>query len=457
MKPQIRELFLKIAPCCLLARTVLEHLFDPYRLDELFHRVADTQYHRQIFFSDLFHLMFSVVLRTKPSVLAAYREAQAELGVSHQAVYSKLAGTDDIISESLVADSAIQIRPVIDALNAKQAEPVPGFRARIVDGNLLAKTERRLKPLRTTWARGLPGRALAVYEPAYDLVTHVFLERDAHADERTRLDDVLALVEPGDLWIADSHFCTYDIMASIHDAKAFFLIRQHSSLKGCPVGVRRRIGRTATGEVFEQELQLIGHATGRSVRRLTLLLDTPTTDGLTEIHVLTNVPEEQADAIILMDAYRQRWSIEKRFYEVAQTLNAEPHTLCYPPAALFAFCLGLVASNAVALMRAALRSVHGAPAVDTMSNFYVAEEIRETYRGMTIALSLDPTPTALAMTPAELAAHLRTIASHVDPKRYRKARRGPKKKPPKKPPYQNGINHSTQRLLDAEKYNKKAP
>ena len=457
MKPEIHDKFLKLAPCCLLAQVTLVHLFDPIRLDELFHRVADTQYHREIFFSDLFHLMFSVVLRTKPSVLAAYRAAQDELGVSHQAVYSKLAGTDDVISESLVTDSAIQIRTVIDALNAKRAEPVPGFRARIVDGNLLSKTERRLKPLRTTWARGLPGRALAVYEPAYDLVTHVFLERDAHADERTRLDDVLELVEPGDLWIADSHFCTHDIMASIHDAKAFFLIRQHSSLKGRPVGVRRRIGRTDTGEVFEQELQMIGRATGRSVRRLTLVLDTPTTDGLTEIHVLTNVPEEQANAIILINAYGQRWTIEGRFYEVAQTLNAEPQTLCYPPAALFAFCLGLVASNAVALMRAAMRSVHGAPAVDAMSNFYVAEEIRETHRGMTIALSLDPTPTTLTMTPTELAQYLRVIASHIDPKRYRKSQRGPKKRSPKKPPYQNGVNHSTQRLLDAQKYNEKAP
>ena len=448
MKPEIRDTFLKHAPCCLLAQATLVHLFDPTRLDELFHRVADTQYHREIFFSDLFHLMFSVVLRTKPSVLAAYREAQDELGVSHQAVYSKLAGTDDAISETLVADSAIQIRAVIDARNAKPAEPVPGFRARIVDGNLLGKTERRLKPLRTTWSRGLPDRVLVVYEPAYDLVTHAFLQRDAHADERTRLDDVLELVEPGDLWIADSHFCTHDIMASIADAQAFVLIRQHASLKGRPVGVRRRIGRTDTGEVFEQELKMIGRGRGRSVRRLTLVLDKPTTDGLTAIHVLTNVPEDQANAIVLMNTYRQRWTIEKRCYEVAQTLNAEPNTLGYPPAALFAFCLGLVASNAVALMRAAMRSVPGATAVDKMSNFYVAEEIRETYRGMTIALSLDPMPTTLTMTPTELAQYLRVIASHIDPKRYCKARRGPKKKPPKKPPYQNGVNHSTQRLLE---------
>jgi hypothetical protein len=457
MKPDVCDVFLQQAPCCVLARTTLEHLFEPRRLDDLFHHSADLQYHREVFFSDLLHLMLSVVLGTKASVLAAYRDAQAELGVSHQAVYSKLAGTDDSLSEALVADSANQVRPVIAALGTLQAEPVPGFRARIVDGNLLGKTQRRLKPLRSTWARGLPGRVLAVYEPACDLVTHAFLERDAHAGERGRMDDVLDLAEPGDLWIADSLFCTHEIMANFHEAQAKFLIRQHSCLTGEALGERRRIGRCATGIVYEEMLQMIGRTAGWILRRLTLVLDTPTTDGETEIHVLTNVPETQADAILLLDAYRQRWTIEKRFYEVAQTLNAEPRTLAYPAAALFAFCLGLVASNAVALMRAALRSVHDGEAVQAMSNHYVAEEIRETYRGLTIALLIEPLAADLTPTPEALAERLQTIAAHVRPEKYRKATRGPKKPPPEKSPYENGITISTQRLLDAQKTSRQRP
>jgi len=449
MKPAIHDVFLKKAPCCVLARTALEQLFDPARIDALFDRAAQRQYHREVFFSDLLGLMLRVVLRVKPSVLAAYREVRDELDVSHQAVYAKLAGTDDAVSEALVADSAARLAPVIEALAASLPEPVPGFRSRIVDGNLLGKTERRLKPLRTTWARGLPGRLLAVYEPARDLVTHAFLERDAHACERTRMNNVLDLVEPGDLWIADSHFCTHEIMAAIRDRKSHFLIRQHGSLKGRPVGERRFIGRTDTGTVYEQDLTMIGPNDGWTIRRLTLVLDSPTTDGDEEIHLLTNVPE--VDAIVLMDAYRKRWTIERRFYDISQMFDAEPRTLAYPAAALFAFCLGLVASNAVALMRAALRSVHGAPAVEEMSNVYMAMEIRETYTGMTIALELGPITSPQAMTPSEFADCLRAIAAYIDPRRYRKARRGPKKKPPPKQPYQNGINHSTQRLLEKRK------
>lgn len=451
MMPDIRELFLKSAPCCVLARTTLEHLFQPTRLDELFREAAQRQYHREVLFSNLVHLMLRVVLGLKPSVHAAYHEEDDDFAVSVQAVYAKLAHTDDAVSEMLVADSASQVRPAIEALKALRPEPVPGFRARIVDGNLLGKTERRVKPLRSNWARGLPGRVLAVYEPGCDLVTHAFLERDAHACERTRMEDVLGLVKPGDLWLADSHFCTHHILRTIADANAHFLIRQHTNMTGRLTGERRKIGRTSTGLVYEQALEMIGPNVGWTIRRLTVVLDQPTTEGLTEIHVLTNVPEAQAKATTLMDAYRQRWTIEKRFYDVAQMLNAEPRTLAYPAAALFAFCLGLVASNAVALMRAALRSVHGTEAVDAMSNYYMAEEIRTTYRGMMIVWLDDLTTPALAATPIELAERLRILATRVRPEKYRKAKRGPKKPPGKKTPYQNGVTLSTQRLLDAQK------
>ena len=453
----IFDRFLQAAPCCVLARTTLEHLFDPSRLDQLFHRAAEHQYHRELFFSDLLHLMLSVVLGLKPSVYAAYRDSQDELGVSHQAVYAKLAGTDDAITEALVADSADQIRPVLAELNALRPEPVPGFHARILDGNLLGHTQRRLQPLRSTWARGLPGRVLAVYESTTNLVTHAFLTRDAHACERSRLLDVLELAQPDDLWIADSHFCTHDFFADLSDRDAFFLVRQHTNLKGKLVGQRRRVGRTDTGTVYEQGLELNGPNDGWIIRRLTLELDQPTTDGLVVLHVLTNVPADRALATALLDAYRQRWTIEKRFYDVAQTLHAEPRTLAYPAAALFAFGLGLVASNAVALMHAALRSVHGAPAVDLLSNAAVAGEIRETYRGLTIALQLDASDPGLASSPAELADRLRMIARHVRLERYQKSHRGPKKPPTRKSPYQNGVTYSTQRLLETRKQQSNPP
>ena len=446
MIPSSFEPFLEKAPLSVLARAALINLFDPERLDQLFEDNAETQYHRLLLFSDLHGLMLNVVMKYKSSVYAAYRHAA--LAVSHQAVYDKLSRIDDSVTEALVADSAEQVRATMKALGVTYAEPIPGLRARIVDGNRLSKTERRIGPLRAEWARGLPGIALVVYEPRVDLVTHAFLERDSHAGERTRLPDVLELAEANDLWIADANFCTHEIFARIRDAQGYFLIRHHAKMTGKSVGKRRRIGRTKTGTVSEEAFELAGPNDGWVIRRVTLVLDTPTRDGVKEIHVLTNVPATIANAIQLLAAYRDRWQIERRFFDMAQTLGAEPQTLGHPPAALFAFGLGLVASNALALIHAALASVHSPEAVDEVSAHYLAEEIRETDRGLMIAIPTQNWTAMRVREPAHLAQLLHAIAKHVKLSRYKKATRGPKKPPPKKSRYQNGMNLSNQRLLD---------
>ena len=136
---------------------------------------------------------------------------------------------------------------------------------------------------------------------------------------------------------------------------------------------------------------------------------------------------------------------------MGQTLNGEPNTLAYPNAALFAFCLALVASNAVALLKAALRGAHPPEEVAAMSSFYLAEEVRTTFVGMMVAL-----PAAVwvkfGQLPVEhFAVVLHRIAKQVDPKRYRKAKRGPKKPPPPKATYENGGHVSTHRLLEQRK------
>ena len=122
------------------------------------------------------------------------------------------------------------------------------------------------------------------------------------------------------------------------------------------------------------------------VRRITVVLDKPTRDGDTEIHILTNLPARKVPAVRVAEIYRKRWTIEGLFFEVAQTLSCEIDTLCYPKAALFAFCLGLLACNAVALLKAALRAVHGEEVVSgQLSAYYLVLEIRQTYAGMMVA------------------------------------------------------------------------
>jgi hypothetical protein len=447
MIPAAFEPFLEEAPLCVMTRLALEGLFDPARLDALFRDTAQRQYEKELLFSQVVELMTAVVLRVHPSVLAAYNKRKHLLSVSDQAVYDKLQCMELGVSAALVADSATQVAPVLEALDGRLPPWLPGYRTRVLDGNHLSKTERRLKELRHTWAAALPGKVLAVYDQELDLVTQVFLTPDGHAQERSLLDDVLSCVRSRDLWIADRNFCTLKFLFGIAAAQAAFVIRQHGQLQGRLLGKRRSRGRTATGKVYEQALQLEHEGQTMTVRRITLVLDQPTTDGDTEIHILTNLSVKAASAARVAELYGKRWTIEGRFYEVTQTLNCEPNTLGYPKAALFAFCLALVASNAVALLKAALRAVHEDKTVAQMSSYYMALEVQQTYRGMMIALPPSKWERFRGLPVADLAQVLRQVARRVQPANYAKAKRGPKKPPPPKGKYQNGGHVSTHRLL----------
>lgn len=440
--------FLEQAPFCVMTRLTLEALFLPKRLDALFRATAVRQYHKEVLFSQVVELMMSVVLRVEPTVHAAYQKRAHLLPVSDQAIYDKLQGMELGVSAALVADSASQAGPVIDALKARLPAWLPGYRIRILDGNHLSATERRIRELRHSWAAALPGKVLAVYEPELDLVTQVFLTPDGHAQERSLLEEVSLSVRANDLWIADRNFCTLQFLFRIAEAPGKFIIRQHGTLKGRLLGNRRARGRTATGKLYEQPLALAWNGQQQVVRRITLVLDEPTRDGDTAIHVLANLPQRVANAAKVMELYRKRWTIEGRFYEVTQTLDCEPNTLGYPKAALFAFCLALMASNAVALMKASLRAVHDADAVAEMSHYYLALEVRQTYVGMMVALPPHRWVRFRKLTAPQLAKVLRQVAGHVRLARYRKAKRGPKKPAVKKGRYKNGGHVSTHKLLE---------
>jgi hypothetical protein len=446
--------FLQQRPICVMARAVLERLFDPQRLDQLFESTAQRQYTHRLLFSSLAELMSQVVLGVYPSVHAAVQHRRGRLPVGDDAIYGKLQNVELAVSQALVHDAAQQVTPVLQALGATLPSWLPGYHIKILDGNHLEATEHRLEELRTTWAAPLPGKGLVVLDQPTMTVTDILLTENGQAQERSLLPDVLPLVQPQDLWLGDRNFCTFGFLFGVAERPAYFLIRQHGCVVGELLGQRQARGRCATGQVYEQSLRL-RDAAGRVlvVRRLSVTLDQPTRDGDTELHLLTNLPAEVA-AARGAELYRKRWTIEGLFLEVAQTLDCEINTLGYPKAALFALCLGFVACNAVALLKGALRAAHGADVVqEKVSGYYLALEIRQTYDGMMVAIPAAHWAVFGRLSASAMAAALRTMAEHVALPRYQKHPRGPKKKPPKRQRYQNGAHIATSKLLAARKRN----
>ena len=447
---KVFEPFIKHRPICMMARIVLERLLSPDRLDALFKKVAQRQYTRDLLFSQLAGLVSEVTLSLQPSVHAAYQAKEEEIGVSTTALYNKLDRVENGVSAELVRDSFREAEPVVNALKSPHPDLLPGYRVKFLDGNHLSATEHRIRELRGTWAAALPGKALVVLDQRHMLIENVFLAENGHAQERSLINEVLPTVEEGDLWIADRNFCTQPFFFGIAHRGGFFLIRQHEQLKGRLVGKRKYIGKTNKGSVYEQELIITDPETGEEkvIRRITIKLKRKTRDGDSVIHLLSNIPKKDADARVLSELYRLRWTIETAFFEITTTLTCEVNTLGYPKAALFAFCLALLAYNAVSVIKAALRSEHGDEKINQeVSAYYLALEIQQTYDGMMVAIPAEHWYIFRELPVTKFAKLLKSIAAEIKLSKYKKHPRGPKKKPPPKTPYQNGSHVATAKIL----------
>jgi hypothetical protein len=295
-------------------------------------------------FSSVYELMNQVVLCVQPSIRAAYRAQQDEVATSLVSVYNKLHGLETHTSAALVRYSAREFAPLIEYMGGEHAPWLAGYRVKIVDGNCLAASEHRVQELREAKGRALPGKSLVVYEPAPGLVTDVFPCEDGHAQERSLFGPRLKTVEAGDLWIEDRNFCTRNFLCDIDKRGAFFVSRQHQGFPFEILGPLRACGRTPTGQVAQQGVCVVdGQGTKHIFRRLRLKLNEATRDGATIIHILTNFPR-QVSAQGVADLYRKRWTLETAFKHLEAYFHSEINTFGYPKAALFGFCLALVAS-----------------------------------------------------------------------------------------------------------------
>ena len=149
---------------------------------------------------------------------------------------------------------------------------------------------------------------------------------------------------------------------------------------------------------------------------------------------------------------RQSFTRQTAFQEVEKYFESEINTFGYPRAALFGFCLALVAYNVLAVVQAALRHIHGQAIVDNeISGYYLAEEIGATYRGMMIAIPPPEWQCFQDLSRPQLAELLVELARHVRLSAFRKHRRGPKK-PRAKPKYDPKRPHvSTAKLIAARR------
>lgn len=448
--------FIDKSPVSVMVSGTLERVFEPTVLDRIFQDHAILGYAKELSFSQCVRIMSEVVFKESPSVGAYYQAHPDEIPVTRQAVYNKLKRLEPQVAAALVHYSAEQLLPAIKAMGAQSPPLLPHYRVRVLDGNHLTGTEHRIFELRRFRAAALPGQALAFYDPRFDLMTDVIPCEDAHAQERSLLDQALACISARDCILADRNFCTTGFLFGIHRRRAFFVIRQHASTLFWELqGKRRWKGQDGRGrDIYEQAIRLRDPETEETftARRITIALDKPNKDGETELHILTNLPPKAAGAVQIADLYADRWTIETGFQHLTDDLRCEIDTLGYPKAALFGFCTACVAYNAVSVVKAAIRAAQGKKYVEEeLSMYYLTLEVAQMTEGMMVAIPAENWRVFREMSSKKFAATLVELAHRLDPRKYVKHKRGAKRKQPKK--ISGKINHhiSTAKILAMRK------
>ena len=260
---------------------------------------------------------------------------------------------------------------------------------------------------------------------------------------------LLERIRAGAVIVADRNFCTSQFFFGLAARRAFFVIRQHGSTLTWKLrGRRRRVGRIATGMVYEQGMELHFQGETLSVRRVTLALDRPTESGDTEIHVVTNLSAEQATAQQVARAYGTRWTVEGAFQTLTDVLRCEVETLGYPRAALFSFAAAVFVYNSYAVVQASLRAAHGAEVIEEkLSGYHLMSDVAATYVGMDIAVPDECWESYRAMPVGTFARAMMKLAARVKLARYPKKKRGPKKPQPRRKSGRRNHHISTARLL----------
>jgi IS4 transposase len=325
---------------------------------------------------------------------------------------------------------AVGLRPSVHAadvltpMRKDKAPAVSGYRLRIVDGNHLPASEKRLKPLCSFRGAALPGQSLVVYDPDLDMVVDLVPCEDGHAQERTLMERAQSQAQPpGNLWMADRNFSTRRILYGLHDRGSSFIVREHGITPNPQALEQPRYGgRIETGTVYEQAVDIEDDAGQRlRLRRVELQLDQATEEGDTTIRLLTNLPVAQFTPRRIARLYRQRWQIESLFLRLDSVLHSEVAAMRHPRAALLAFGVAVLAYNALAVLQSAVWSAHELHTSDIeLSSYYFAGEIRTHYAGMMMAVAPAAWDRHDRLTSAQLAQELLHMTRYANPKALRK-------------------------------------
>ena len=197
----------------------------------------------------------------------------------------------------------------------------------VLDGSKLHKVARLLKVARTTTAAILPGSLEAVYDLRRGILRNLVFDPDGFKGEKHLLLSALESIPQGSLLVYDRYACYAPYWKAMEQKGLFLLARASKTLR---LREEYEILSVQKGRARLRETR-VTLGDGEDARQLRLI-EWKTPKGC--LRLLTNVLELDklpADQAILL--YGQRWSVERCFLSLKDTLNLN-HLFNASPAAV---------------------------------------------------------------------------------------------------------------------------
>ena len=361
---------------------LLRHVWSPESLDEFYDLHRGRHFQRDIAFSELVSVLLEAVTLRQGRAHAVLLNRRDELPASVQAVYGKIRRMPRELSHALLPADAARHR---DLLPAELAAPslgvkgIAGFRHLVFDGHMLKRAAKRLKPVRGTPGRALGGKLLAVLEVQSDLVVGLHSGAHAHVNEQALLPELLDQVRatlPGPrLWIADRAFGTLANFKRCTVGGDQCILRKTVRSVFQPSGTSAAIhGTDIKGRAFRDETgTLCSKREGEQAARQ-ITVERPGDTPLVILTSLLDAVEYPADDVL--ELYRQRWSIERKFRKVGEQFTMGPYCSSTPDGILFHAALCLLLANNLTVLQTLMagEQQRGAQSVST---HHLSETLRD--------------------------------------------------------------------------------
>ncbi|RMD58025.1 IS4/IS5 family transposase [Candidatus Parcubacteria bacterium] len=283
-------------------------------------------------------------------------EERDELAASKQAAYGKLRRIPISLSNAFLARPTDRLR---QAFPQGATSPLPSslrhFHVIALDGKKIKRAAKRLKAARGYSGTPLGGKALV----ALDLRTGLVVAMNAHLDGETNdaplvpglLPQVRQRLRRRRLWVADRQFCDLTQQHNFLEEGDEFLVRYHPKTHfHRDANVPSREGTDSQGRHYLEEWGWLGKPGSKRslyVRRITLFRDNDE-----DVILVTSLTDaDRYPATDLMDAYLQRWGIEKVFQQVTEVFHLQRLISSTPQGTIFQFAFCLLLYNLIQVTR----------------------------------------------------------------------------------------------------------